>query len=126
MGMFGGLFDFMDMADDYEERKVARFEKSFGGKGKNQIIVDTCSVTDSDLPYETGISDARYNNGKWIIVEMYSTKKEAKIGHRKWVELITSKCPPAKLQDVSTTASSKLIDVVKGTKDWRVKPKKRK
>ena len=89
-----GMFNFMSMADNYEERKVdnTKFEKT---------EIDTCSVTDSNQDYETGIKDPRYNDGDWIIVEMYDTKEEAQTGHNKWVETMRNN-PPSELKDMST------------------------
>lgn len=89
------LFDFFSMANNYEERKVDRFQK-------DGVIIDTCAVTDSDQPYETGISHPQYNGGNWVIVELYSDKEKAQEGHKKWVEKMTSENLPDELEDVST------------------------
>ncbi len=48
------MLEFLQMAGTYKERKVACYEK----KG---ICIDTCRVTDSKKPYETGITHPRYN-----------------------------------------------------------------
>lgn len=88
------MFGFLDMVGTYEERKVNRYEK-------DGIIVSTCSVTDSDKPYETGVLHESYNHGKWVIVELYDTKEESVIGHQKWVDLMVNN-PPDTLTDVST------------------------
>lgn len=89
-----GMFDFYSIANDYEERKV---ENTVVG----ETTIDTAAVTDSDQPYETGIQDPNYNNGNWVIVELYDTKEEAQAGHIKWVDLFKTN-PPEKLKDVST------------------------
>ena len=94
------------MANNYEEKAIARYEQ--GG-----LVVDTCAVTDSDEPYETGICHPNYNEGDWIIVEMYNTKKEAKKGHKKWVRKMTSKKLPKDLKDVSTAAIAKFCNCFK-------------
>jgi len=112
------LFDFLGMMDNYEERKVDRFEKG-------KLIVDTCSVTDSEQSFETGIQHPNYNNGDWIIVEMYNSKKEARIGHDKWVKKMTAKRFPKELKDVSTATMAKLCDFAYGEEDWRTKDKER-
>ena len=65
-----GMFDFLLMADNYEERKVDRFEK-------DTLIIDTCFVSDGSLPYETAIQHEEYNEGKWVIVENYPDKESA-------------------------------------------------
>jgi len=106
------LFDFLSMADNYEQRKVDRFEKG-------ELTVDTCSVSDSDKPYETAIEHPRYNAGKWVIVELYDTREEAEVGHKKWVKKMTSKKLPTGLKDISTAEIAKLADIL-GT-DWRKK-----
>jgi len=92
------MFGFMDMIGNYEARKI-----------KNTVIneatIDTVAVGDSHLPYETGISHYRYNNGGWIIVELYGSKEEAEIGHEKWVKRFKGKLPQ-KLKDVSSCGLS--------------------
>ena len=95
------ILDFLDMANNHEERKVARYEEE-------ELIIDTCQVTDSDQPYETGISHPNYNNGDWIIVELYNTKEEAQEGHNKWVKTMTNKKLPNTLTDMSSSTISKL------------------
>jgi len=99
------MFDFFSMADNYEERKV----ECFDGDG---FTVDTSRVTDSDQPYETGIKHSRYNEEKWVIVEMYDDVEEAKTGHAKWVKLMTGETLPATLKDVSTSEIQKLLDIL--------------
>ena len=97
------MLDFMNMADNYEERLVENYTK--GG-----LQVDTCAITDSDQPFETGILHPKYNNGNWVIVQMYDTKEEARTGHALWVKLMTAKKLPNKLEDVSTCEIAKLIN----------------
>jgi hypothetical protein len=97
------MFDFISMANNYEERKVARFELGM-------IIIDTCAVSDSDHPFETAISHPQFNSGNWIIVEHYDSKQEAIQGHNKWVDKITSKENfPLTLKDVSTAMIAKYM-----------------
>jgi len=96
------MFDFLSMAYDYKDRKVDRFE------GEN-FTIDTCAVTDSDQPFETGIVHPKYNNNEWVIVEMYNSKKEAQEGHRKWVKKMTENILPDELFDVSTSTIKKLL-----------------
>jgi hypothetical protein len=80
--LFGSDFFGINMIGTYEERKVDNTEI-------NGVVIDTALVTDSDQPYETGIRHPKYNNGKWVIVEMYNTKREARTGHNKWVEIFS-------------------------------------
>lgn len=100
------LSGFSDMMENYEERKVDNFE------GKNGLNVDTCSVTDSEKDYETGIMHNAYNNGDWIIVELYDTKEQAQKGHKKWVKKMTAKKLPNTLRDISTAEIAKVCDVM--------------
>ena len=99
------MFNFLDMMDTYEERKVASFEK-------DDLFVSTVRVTDSVEPYETAICYPKYNEGKLVIVEMYDTKEEAEAGHKKWVTLMTAKKLPEKLTDVSTSEIKQLLNLL--------------
>lgn len=101
---------FMNMANNYRDRKVDHYESE-------TVVVDTCSVTDSDKPYETAITHKKYNDNDWVIVEMYSSKALAKIGHKKWVKKMSAKKLPKKLTDVSTADIATLCDST-GSK-WR-------
>jgi len=60
-------------------RKTALIEKT------EKYIVDTAKVADTGL-WETGIKHQDYNAGKWIIVDEYKNKKDAKIGHKEWIK----------------------------------------
>jgi len=91
----------------YEERKVDRFEK-------DKLIVDTCAASDSEKPYETGISHPLYKEGKWVIVEEYDTKEEAKKGHKKWVKIMTAENLPEYIEDVSSAEVAKLRNTIYG------------
>lgn len=75
------MFDFgwLDMLGTYEERKVDNFRNDL-------FCVDTVSVTDRDLPYETAISHKDFNNGDWIILGWRGTKEEAQEYHDEIVE----------------------------------------
>jgi hypothetical protein len=99
------LFGISSMGSTYEQRKVERFEDS-----KRHIVVDTAAVTDSDKPYETAIKHPKYNGGNWIVVQLYNTKEEAIIGHKKWVIKMTSDKLPKKIKDVSTSIIIDLIN----------------
>ena len=89
------LFGFFSMANDYEQRAVARREA-------DGLLVDTCKVTDSRHDYETAVSHLAYNDGKWVIVEVYDTEEQARAGHDKWVKVMTAISLPDRLFDVST------------------------
>ena len=87
------VFEFFSMTGNYEERKVARYTK-------DGVDISTAAVNDSSKPFETAIGHAQYNDGKWIIVELYDTKEEARKGHDKWIEIMTAKKLPAIIKDV--------------------------
>ena len=110
------MFDFLSMANNYEERKVNRYDK----KG---LFVDTCLITDQPEPYEyeTAISHKEYNEGELIVVELYKTKGESTIGHKKWVKIMISKNLPEKLIDVSNIVVTQYMDELgKKGKNWRI------
>jgi hypothetical protein len=99
-----GIFDFLQDAGNYEERKVSN-------DIVNGATIDTCAVSDSDHPFETGIVSPDYNDGKWVIVEEYDSKELAEIGHKKWVDLFTNN-KPTELIDVSSCGLKKLMDAL--------------
>lgn len=98
-----GLFDYMSMANTYEQRKV-------DNTTANEVEIDTCSVTDSTQPFETAICSKHYNSGNWIVVEQYDTKKDAQLGHDKWVKTFTESLPKS-VEDVSTCEIMRVIDL---------------
>lgn len=107
------LFDFLNMMGSYEDRKVEYDEL-------NGAVIDTAAVTDSDKPFETGICHPRYNDNKWVIVQLYDSKKEAQSGHKKWVSIFSDpKKLPKKLRDVSSASCAELCDAFAGEEDWR-------
>jgi len=109
------LFDLLRMEnwDNYEKRKVESY-------GTGSLVVDTCEVHDQPNPYnfETAILHRRYNNGEWIIVELYEIEAKAILGHNKWVKTMVSDNLPGQLTDVSKITVCKLKDI--SEKGWRV------
>jgi hypothetical protein len=98
-----GMFDFMLMADNYEERKVKNTKI-------NDVLIDTVFVNDSDKDFETAIKSKLYNENKWVIVELYDTKEEAIKGHEKWVSKFEKIGEyPNLLTDVSTAEIKKML-----------------
>jgi hypothetical protein len=98
-----GLMDIISQTgqfSNYDKRKIKNDKI-------NEAIIDTCFVPDTIKGIETGISHPKYNNGRWIIVEEYSTKGEALIGHEKWVKIFTEGLPEV-LNDVSTCSISQM------------------
>lgn len=85
------LFDFLFM----KPSPVARYEK-------DSLRVDTCGVTDSAQSFETAVQHPEYNNGKWVVVEMYTSREAAQSGHDRWVQIVTTDQLPKELRDVST------------------------
>jgi len=108
------MFNFFGMIDDYEQRKVGRYEEG-------SLLVSTCAVNNSEDPYETAVYSPLYNSGEAVIVAIYATKAEAEIGHAKWAALMIDS-PPDKLVEVSRTGVSLLKDLVYGNELWREKP----
>jgi len=90
------MFNFL-IAEPYEDRKIDNTVL------KDNTVIDTCSVNDGHLPFETGIQSPKYNKGNWIIVEAYRTKKDAQKGHDKWVKVMSSIPLPEKLVDCSNS-----------------------
>lgn len=83
------LFGFMGMADDYEQRKVARYDGE-------HLQVSTAAVNDSDKPYETAVQHDDYDRNM-IVVESYDTREAALEGHKRWVTRMTTEPLPEKL-----------------------------
>ena len=108
------MFDFFDMAGNYESRKVLNDEW-------DGIEVDTVAITDASQPYETGIKDCRYHDS-WIIVEQYDTKKQAIAGHRWWTNLFKNN-PPQEISDVGDSGIGKLAKAVSNSKAYTFKRK---
>ena len=111
------------MLGSYETRKVANYNV-------DDIFVDTCSVTDSEQPFETAVQHPGYNGGEMIIVEMYETREAAKVGHARWVKTMTGKKLPAYLRDVSTAGIKRLAEALGALPKWdkreRAEPKRKK
>lgn len=111
------MFGFMSMAGNYEDRKVDRYEIK-------DLIISTCSVNDSDHPYETAISHKSYNDGHWVIVEHYDDLESSKLGHSKWVKKMISKKLPKELKDVSTSDVAKFCNLFINVNETYKKDKK--
>ena len=108
----------LGMMGNRESRVVATYEDDTCG-----LIVDTCAVTDSDQPYETGVKHPGYNDGAWVIVEMYETRERAVMGHERWVARMTDVPMPTELRDVSTAFVAKLLTTLSGSDTWRERGK---
>ncbi len=99
------MFNFLGMADDYDSRKVDRYEEG-------DLFVSTAMVMDSSSPFETAVAHPQYNDGKIVIVENYNTKEKAKSGHEKWVKIMTDASLPNTLKDVSDSGIGTLARIV--------------
>ena len=82
----------MDMMDNYDSRKIDRYEK-------DDLMVSTVSIANGNKPYETGIGHPLYNDGKIIVVEAYDDEESAQEGHNKWVDIMTTDPLPLSLED---------------------------
>ena len=94
-GCLGAVKSFItgDSALEESRENALTFEKG-------KLIVDTCYTIDTEY-WETGITDEKYESGNdWVIVEEYENEKEAKIGHKKWVKLMTAKKIPKSLKSI--------------------------
>lgn len=80
-----------------DDRKAERYES-------DSLIIDTCQVSDGERPYETAVSHKEYNGGGWVIVEAYDTEHDALIGHRRWVDKMTSDELPPSLIDCANVS----------------------
>jgi len=81
MGMFSTLEQMMNLS--LGEKREWRND-AFNNK-EDDWVVDTCVGFDTGT-WETGISQDREET--WTIVEQYADRREAEIGHAKWVELM--------------------------------------
>jgi hypothetical protein len=97
------MFSFFNMCNNYKDRKVARFENE-------DLMIDTCSVTDGKQQYETAVQHYQYNNNDMVIVQAYDTKEEALKGHNEWVQLMTSDKLPEYLRDCGNSEISQFIE----------------
>lgn len=61
------------------------------------VVIDTCLPSDTNL-YETAIRRSEIE-GKWVIVEQYPDAVTARIGHSKWVNILTE-YPDYPLKDI--------------------------
>lgn len=95
------MFGFLDMMNNYEDRKVDRYEK-------NDLMISTAAVTDGDFPFETAVRHPLYNENDYIIVESYSDLESAKKGHKKWIKKMTKDVLPEHLDDCSNALIGQL------------------
>lgn len=86
----------------YEDRKVENSET-------DRFRLSTASVSDGDLPYETYLQHMDYHPSS-AVIDAYRTKKEAKIGHEKWLKKFRSKNPPKKILDCQNSHISQLCN----------------
>lgn len=97
------MLNFYNMIGNYSSRLVAN-------NTINNAIIDTVLVMDSKQPYETGIKHPNYNNGNWVIVELYMTREKAEEGHIKWCDKFSNVDNlPESLDDVNETSLRDLI-----------------
>ncbi|MCH7964101.1 MAG: hypothetical protein IH852_09195 [Bacteroidetes bacterium] len=97
------MFDFLQDIGNYEQRKIARYEK-------DTLMIDTCSVSDGNKPFETAIKHPDYRNGEWIIVEAYNTISEAKAGHKRWCKTMQKSKLPIQIADCANSHIEQFIE----------------
>lgn len=78
----------------------------------------TFMVNDSEDPFETSVSHPEYNYGRWIIVESYSCREDAIVGHDRWVRIMSVSAPEA-LEDVGENVAAHMLDEFHGGRAWR-------
>jgi len=99
------MFGFMGMMNDYEDRKIDRFESG------EDFFISTVSVNDNTRhPFETAVCHPNYNGGNIVIVEEYDSKDDAQEGHDKWVEIMTAAELPQELKDVSSCDIAEFVN----------------
>jgi hypothetical protein len=99
------MFNFMDMAGNYEDRKVDKYEEG-------ELFISTARVTDADKPYETAVKHPDYGmDGSLAIVETYDTIEEAQKGHDQWVAKMTGENLPDELADVGLSGIGQLANM---------------
>lgn len=99
-----GLFDFLDMMGNYDDRAVDRSEIQ-------DCVIDTCRVSDGAHPFETGVASKYYHSGSWVIVEAYDTEEDAQSGHDRWVSTMSKPFDelPEKLVDCQNAGLADLM-----------------
>jgi hypothetical protein len=105
------LFDFLMDMGNYEDRKVAHNDFPWG-------MIDTCAVSDGAQPFETAVEHKAYRKEGMVIVEAYSSKVAAEVGHKKWVKTMTAKRLPAKLVDCANAEVIQAYLEVGGQKEY--------
>lgn len=106
----GDIFRFVEDIGNYADRVVGRYDAK-------ELSVSTARVSDGGQPYETAVQSPRYNGGKWVIVQAYNTKQDAKAGHLEWVNRMKTD-PPTVLQDCANSTVSELLGKIGGTMDF--------
>ena len=107
-----GLLDFLSMADNYEERKVERYQEG-------DVFVSTAAVDDSSYPFETAVAHPEYNDGAIVIVENYDDRASAETGHNRWVKTMTADDLPDELVDIGGADIATMLDAVSEDDTWR-------
>jgi len=99
------MFGFDDMADNYEDRRIARYYNDDTG-----LMVSTARVTDGQHPIETAVAHSDYNDADIVIVAVYDDEAKAQHGHDEWVKKMTTEPLPAQLTDIQNAQIAQLIN----------------
>lgn len=108
--MFFDTLDILGMMNTYNSRKVDRYEQ-------DGLLISTCFVTDGKHDYETAIRSPLYNDNDFVVVEAYDSEEDARAGHRKWVDNMTTN-PPEKLVDCGNSKISQWIEIMGGNMEF--------
>jgi hypothetical protein len=80
------------------------------------VMVST--VEPYDAPgYETAVEHPEYNDGAIVIVGVYDSEADARVGHAKWVERMTGDDLPEELVDVGRAEVKEFGTALLGD-DW--------
>jgi hypothetical protein len=78
------------------------------------VLVDTCAVSDGFKLYETAVGHYLYNDGSLIIVGAYETRLEAIAGHAYWVRTMTDNPLPPFLRVCTNDILNSLAIAIDG------------
>ncbi len=99
------MFQFLGMIDNYDARKVGRWDNDEGTR-----MVSTAKVNDGAKPFETAFKHERYNGGAMVIVEAYDSREEALAGHARWEAIMVNGPLPDELRDCANSEIGQMCD----------------
>jgi hypothetical protein len=75
---------------------------------EGKLLVSTIMAGDHP-DFETAVSHPDYREGRWVIVQIYKTVRQAEKGHAKWVKTMQSEPLPESLEDVSCFWAARML-----------------